>query len=1121
MPRPLFSQFGFFSFFKIASIAWLAGIGLTEAMTYHISYLEDEGKRAQITQVMNEAVAVYNSTTNINVDINVIYHSGIPTAQSDYNSQLGFGGSISTQVAIHEIAHYLGSGTYGTWAGNFDSGGVWTGASLRRYIKLFDGPGAEIRNSNPHYYPYGFNFGNEDSPIARYRIGRIIQAMRQDMSITNGDGNGISDEWERAKIGFTQPATGDADGDGISNYDEWWTDSHPMWSCPIKTGHIYQIRSRLSQKLMEAADMTAGATIRQNPNNGSDLQKWVATYVSGGYWKFTNLASGKSPDVTNYSVDAGARIIAWNDTGGTNQQWRIFPGASGAAYWKIGNNNATNMVMDVDGGPNATGDNTPIGQYTDDLNAFNQDWAFDDVTPGVLTDGLVANYKFEGTPRDNSGGNFHGTTSGGISYTAGRVDGLAATFNGTNGSISVPATVERNFSLACWVKTSATAGTGQWYNGMGIIDADVPGVANDFGLAMLGNKAAFGLGKPEITITSATAINDGNWHHLTATFNTANGAMKLYVDGVLSGTGTGAAFARTAPANFALGSVGGTAGFLNGSLDEARLYNKVLSQEEINRLVNTGSSLVGSYSFDGDARDATLFDAHGTGVGVTYAAGKTGGQAVQLGGTNSFVKLPAPVTNDFSVAYWVKTTSVGAAGQWWAGKCMVDADIPGVANDWGISVVGNHAAFGIGNTGNGTTIESTTNINDGTWHHVAATRVNATGAMKLYVDGALQASGVGSTSLRDGPGGIRVGSTLFGGSYLTGAIDDLKIFNYSVTATQVAALASLLPAPWTSADVGAPGSDGHSGYSAAGGGIFTVIGGGSDIAATGDQFQFLSAGAEGDKTVVTRVETAPLNGSGLASSSAKAGLMFRSSSAANSAFIDLTYDHGRGIRFLYRNTTAAIAAQEGADLPISPPFWLKLARAGNTFVASYATTSGAPAAGDWIVLGSHETALATSALAGPAVTSRSPGILVSAGFSYLAITDTPVVPSAAGDLWRQTNFGNVSNTGDAADAADPDHDGIVNLIERAIGLDPNMSNGGADLAVVSKDENFITLTYNRSLAATDLQCRVVWSTDLTAWSAEGVVDTVTGSTATSETHEARLPVTGLEPARAFLRLEVK
>lgn len=890
------------------------------ALTYHISYLEDESKRAQITQVMNEAVAVYNSTSNINVDINVIYHSGIPTAQATYNGELGFGGSISTQVAIHEIAHYLGSGTTTQWEGQFGGGNVWNGPALKRYVKLFDGPGAEIFRSGVHYFPYGFNYGNEDNPTARYRIGRIIRAMLMDMGGQDGDGDGMPDEWERFKSGSTAlKAGGDTDGDGVSDNDEWWTDSHPTWVCPVKSGHVYQLRSRLSQKLLEVDGIAAGANVRQNPNNGSDLQKWVATYVSGGYWKFTNLLSGKALEVTGFSTDPSANIIAWNDHGGANQQWRIFPGASGAAYWKLGNRHSTNMVVDVVGGPGAIGDNTNIVQYFDGLNAFNQEWMFDDVTPGVLSDGLVANYKLEGNPRDYSGRSFDGESSGGVSYTAGRVGGLAATFNGSNGSIRVPSSVERNISLACWVKTIATAGTGNWYNGMGFIDADVPGVANDFGLAMLGNKAAFGMGNPEVTITSSNAINDGNWHHLTATLNAGNGEMKLYVDGILRASGTGPAAARSAPANFHLGSIGGTAGFLNGSIDEVRLYNKVLGQDEIARLADSGNAMVASYSFDGDARDATLFGNHGDGFGVTYTPGKVGSQALQLSGNNSFAKLPASVTKDFSVAYWVKTTSVGATGQWWAGKSMVDADVPGIANDWGIAVVGNRAAFGIGNTGNGTTIESTSNINDGLWHHIVATRVNATGAMKLYVDGALQASGTGSTALRDAPGGIRVGSTLYGGTFLTGSIDELKIYDYTLSSAEVAAL----------------------------------------------------------------------------------------------------------------------------------------------------------------------------------------------------LVTTP------GEEWRQYHFQTTANTGAAADDADPDGDGTINLLERAFALDPKVPDAAAATPQASNDGSFLILRYQRSLAATDLGFQGEWSDDLAIWHETGVTDSLISTGSTTETREAKVPLGDLDSARAFLRLQVR
>lgn len=41
------------------------------------------------------------------------------------------------------------------------------------------------------------------------------------------------------------------------------------------------------------------------------------------------------------------------------------------------------------------------------------------------------------------------------------------------------------------------------------------------------------------------------------------------------------------------------------------------------------------------------------------------------------------------------------------------------------------------------------------------------------------------------------------------------------------------------------------------------------------------------------------------------------------------------------------------------------------------------------------------------------------------------------DAWRLNQFGTWTNAGLAADAADPDHDGLVNLIEYALGLNPN------------------------------------------------------------------------------------
>jgi hypothetical protein len=79
-------------------------------------------------------------------------------------------------------------------------------------------------------------------------------------------------------------------------------------------------------------------------------------------------------------------------------------------------------------------------------------------------------------------------------------------------------------------------------------------------------------------------------------------------------------------------------------------------------------------------------------------------------------------------------------------------------------------------------------VNDGTWHHVVATRDSATGATQVYVDGALNASGTGPAGKLDSPQ-IRIGDVVGGGgTFFNGTIDQLQIFDYVLNATDVAAL---------------------------------------------------------------------------------------------------------------------------------------------------------------------------------------------------------------------------------------------------------------------------------------------------------------------------------------------
>ncbi|MCP5533152.1 MAG: hypothetical protein H7A48_08265 [Akkermansiaceae bacterium] len=53
--------------------------------------------------------------------------------------------------------------------------------------------------------------------------------------------------------------------------------------------------------------------------------------------------------------------------------------------------------------------------------------------------------------------------------------------------------------------------------------------------------------------------------------------------------------------------------------------------------------------------------------------------------------------------------------------------------------------------------------------------------------------------------------------------------------------------------------------------------------------------------------------------------------------------------------------------------------------------------------------------------------------------------------WRQIRFGTTANSGDAANLADPDHDGIPNLLEFAFGLDPHHTDTGSLPALQTLD----------------------------------------------------------------------
>ena len=157
-------------------------------VTYHLAKGSEDwpdDARNRIVKSMDEAVAIYNKWGEFDKQLTANYSPGTPTADSNYDGWINFGGQINRRVALHEIAHTLGVGTYKTWW-RFSKDGKWTGPKAIAQLKEFDGPDAVLHSDRMHFWPYGLNYDQEDKGDAEKRNVLMVNAMRQDMSIING-----------------------------------------------------------------------------------------------------------------------------------------------------------------------------------------------------------------------------------------------------------------------------------------------------------------------------------------------------------------------------------------------------------------------------------------------------------------------------------------------------------------------------------------------------------------------------------------------------------------------------------------------------------------------------------------------------------------------------------------------------------------------------------------------------------------------------------------------------------------------------------------------------------------------------------------------------------------------
>ncbi|WP_340818998.1 LamG-like jellyroll fold domain-containing protein [Methanolobus sp. WCC4] len=301
-------------------------------------------------------------------------------------------------------------------------------------------------------------------------------------------------------------------------------------------------------------------------------------------------------------------------------------------------------------------------------------------TTSAPVSGLVAYYPFDGDVKDYSGNDNHGTPMGNMVFSSGVVGSSAATFDGKShievqDSDSLDLT--EDFTFTGWLNKE-DAGVGGWAVVFSKGDTSSQlGSSSPYALFHSSNGVNSGVRIAGQNIVSNAETDFNEWYFVAVTKDGSE--LKFYINGELKDTKTTAVSIPRSDTKLLIGiDPPGVTEYFKGSMDDLRIYNIALSQSEISAIYQgasvptstptstptTGTTsvskngLVAYYPFDGDARDYSGNNNHGTNNGATFVSG-TKGQALSFDGTDDYVRSPVNINPDtlpqLTIVAWVKS----------------------------------------------------------------------------------------------------------------------------------------------------------------------------------------------------------------------------------------------------------------------------------------------------------------------------------------------------------------------------------------------------------------------------------------------------------------------------------
>jgi hypothetical protein len=404
--------------------------------------------------------------------------------------------------------------------------------------------------------------------------------------------------------------------------------------------------------------------------------------------------------------------------------------------------------------------------------------------PASASPGLIAHFTFDGDTLDYSGNEYHGTNNG-ATFSAG-INGQALYCDGIDDYVLVPLNINPDpipqLTITAWVQAGNESGV--------IVSHDNGGYDRQLSIDNRGGGLGWSAFSGTGGVLGFQPVEVDEWVFLAVVYDQDAGTVQLYVNDTIYNE-SGILSAGTHELNIGRSASYGT--YFRGAIDDLRLYDSALTATEISSLyhgvapstsstISLSPGMVAHYPFDNDLNDHSDNDNHGIQKGtITFASGAVNNGAIFDG--QSYIEVPDSSSLDlkdgFTFSAWLHHDDAGTGG--WS-VILSKGDTSSLSNDSPYALAhtqdGRYPLVRLTQNNNYSSYSSNTAAPFGELYLLTVTWDGQD--IDFYINGSYTDNSTASLLIGCDPPGVT--------EYFKGIIDELRIYNYPLTSSDIEAL---------------------------------------------------------------------------------------------------------------------------------------------------------------------------------------------------------------------------------------------------------------------------------------------------------------------------------------------